>query len=75
MKIQVLGSGCPKCNQLMELVKKAADELGVDYELEKVTEITEFVKYGVAMTPALVVDGELKLSGRLPKLEELKAML
>ena len=70
-KIQVLGTGCPKCNKLMEAADKAAKTLGIDYTLEKVMDITEIMNYGVMMTPALVVDGEVKLVGKVPPVEEL----
>lgn len=74
-KLQVLGSGCPKCSKLAENAETAAKELGVEYELEKVTDVSEIMKMGVAMTPALAVDGEIKVSGRVPEADELKGML
>jgi small redox-active disulfide protein 2 len=74
-KIQVLGPGCPKCVRLAELAGEAATELGLDYELEKVQDIEAIVDFGVFLTPGLVVDGEVKLSGRLPDLKELKKIL
>jgi len=74
-KLIVLGPGCPRCESLANLTKMAATQLGIDYDLEKVTDITEFSKYGVMMTPGLVVDGELKVHGKLPTLEEIKALL
>mgnify|MGYP001142121710 CR=1 FL=1 len=75
MKIQILGTGCPKCNSLAEQTKAAAAELGLDYEFEKVTEINDIIAFGVMMTPALVVDGEVKVAGKVPTVEELKALL
>ena len=75
MKIQILGTGCPKCNKLAELTNQAADELGLDYELEKVTDINDIIAMGVMMTPALVVDGKVKLTGKVPSLEDLKLYL
>jgi small redox-active disulfide protein 2 len=74
-KIQVLGTGCPKCNKLAELVDETARSLGIDYELSKVSDITEIVSYGVMVTPALVVDGTVKVSGKVPSVDEIKAML
>ncbi len=75
MKIQILGSGCPKCEKLAENAEMAARELGINYELEKVTDINEIMKMGVALTPALAIDGEVKVSGRVPEADELKGML
>ncbi len=74
-KIQVLGAGCPKCKKLMENVENAVKALGVEYTLEKVTDINEMVKFGVMMTPALVVDGKVKSVGKVPDVEQLKRML
>lgn len=74
-KLKILGSGCPKCNKLAERTKDAADRLGIAYEMEKVTEIDKIMSYGVMMTPALVVDEELKFSGRIPMIEELMDIL
>lgn len=73
--LKVLGSGCPKCNKLTERAREAADRLTLDYELEKVTEIDRIMSYGVMMTPALVVDEELKFSGRIPSVDELMELL
>ena len=75
MKIEVLGSGCAKCNALEAAAKAAADKLGLDYELVHVTEIAKFASYGVMITPALVVDGEVKVSGKVPGEAELTKML
>ena len=74
-KLIVLGPGCPRCDTLAKLAAQAADQIGIDYELEKLTDIKQFASYGVMMTPGLVVDGELKVQGRVPSLEEIKAML
>ena len=74
-KLIVLGPGCPRCDSLAELAAQAADQVGIDYELEKLTDIKQFASYGVMMTPGLVVDGELKVQGRVPSLEEIKSML
>jgi small redox-active disulfide protein 2 len=73
--IQILGTGCAKCNNLSEATKKAADELGLDYRLEKVTDMMRFADFGVMITPAMAVDGEVKVSGRVPSVDELKKML
>lgn len=75
MKIQILGTGCPKCKQLTENAEAAAKELGIDYELEKVTEINEIMKFGVMMTPGIVVDGEVKVTGKLLSPDEIKKLL
>lgn len=74
-KLQVLGTGCPKCKKLAETAEQAARDLGIDYELEKVTDINEIVAFGVMATPALAVDGDLKVSGRMPSVDEIKEML
>ncbi|MCD6379902.1 TM0996/MTH895 family glutaredoxin-like protein [bacterium] len=75
MKIQILGTGCPNCKKLEVVTETAAQELGLDYELEKVTDINQIMGFGVMMTPALVIDGEVKLAGRVPAVEELKNTL
>lgn len=74
-KIEVLGPGCPKCDQLAENVKQAADQVGIKYDLEKVADIATITTYGVMMTPALVIDGEVKFFGKVPSVEELKGYL
>ncbi len=75
MKIQILGTGCPKCKKLAETAEAAASELGIDFEIVKVSEINEIMKFGVMMTPALAVDGNVKVSGKVPSVDELKQML
>lgn len=75
MKIKILGTGCRKCNKLEENTKRAVAELGVDASIEKVEEIKKIVEYGVMSTPALVVDEEVKFSGRVPNVEEIKKHL
>ena len=70
--IKILGSGCAKCNKLYELADQAAGELGIDYQMEKVSDIDKFADYGVMVTPALVVDGKVKSTGKLPVLDKLK---
>ena len=74
-KIQILGTGCPKCKKLTENAETAAKELGIDYELEKVTDINDIMKFGVMMTPALVVDGQVKMVGKVISSDEIKDML
>ena len=75
MKIQILGTGCPKCKKLAEVADAAAKELGLDYELEKVTDINQIMAFGVMMTPALAVDGEVKLVGKVASPEEIQKFL
>ena len=74
-KIQILGTGCAKCNKLEELARKGADELGIDYEVEKVKDFKQIMEFGVMVTPALVVDGEVKIAGKVPSIEEIKKMI
>jgi small redox-active disulfide protein 2 len=74
-RIQVLGPGCARCKVLYEHADQAARELGLDYEIEKVTDIGSIIGHGVMATPGLVVNGELKLAGRVPSVEQLKAVL
>ncbi len=71
-KIQILGTGCPKCSQLAENTKKAADAAGWEYQIEKVTDIARFADFGVMMTPALVVDGTVIFSGKSPSAAEIE---
>ena len=75
MKIQILGTGCPKCKKLAENAASAARQLGADYELEKVTNLNEIMAFGVMMTPALAVDGTVKVVGKVPGVEEIKGLL
>lgn len=74
-EVKVLGPGCPKCRALEEEVRRVVAELGLPVEVEKVSDIGEIVKYGIALTPALVVDGEVKVSGRLPNRKEIEEWL
>jgi small redox-active disulfide protein 2 len=74
-KIQILGTGCPKCKKLAENAETAIKELGIEYEVEKVTNIKEIMSFGVMMTPALVVDGEVKVVGKVSSPDEIKNML
>jgi small redox-active disulfide protein 2 len=75
MKIQVLGTGCPKCLKLTENAKTAVSELGVDAEIEKVESIDEIIKMGVMMTPGLVVDGEVVSTGKALTVKDIKDLL
>ena len=74
-KIQILGTGCPKCKALAQNAETAAKEMGIEYQIEKVTEINEIMKFGVMMTPALVIDGQVKTVGKLLNAQEIKEML
>ena len=74
-KLQILGTGCSKCKKLADNTETAAKELGIEYELEKVTDINEIMKFGVMMTPGLAVDGEVKVAGKVPNAEEIKELL
>jgi len=71
MKIEILGTGCPKCKKLHELSEEAVKELGVSAEIIKVTDINKIIDYGVMVTPALVVDGDVKVAGKIPSKEEI----
>jgi small redox-active disulfide protein 2 len=73
--IQILGTGCPKCKKLAENAEAAAKALGLEYTLEKITDITAIMKFGVMMTPALAVDGVVKVVGKVPEPEAIKALL
>ena len=74
-KLQVLGTGCPKCKKLAENAEAAAKAPGIEYSIEKVTDINEIMKFGVMMTPALAVDGQVKVVGKVPDAEAIKAWL
>jgi small redox-active disulfide protein 2 len=75
MKIQILGPGCYNCRLLTEKTEKAARELGLDYELEKIEDFDKIMSFGVMATPALVVDGQVKLSGFVPHASTIKELL
>lgn len=75
MKIEVLGTGCAKCKTLYENVQKALDESGRNAEVIKVEDIPSIMKYGVMSTPALVIDGQVKFSGKLASVAEIIALL
>jgi small redox-active disulfide protein 2 len=74
-KLQILGTGCPKCNDLAEKTEQAAKELGFDYELIKVSDINDIMSFGVMMTPALAVNGEVMVSGKVPGVDEIKELI
>ena len=74
-KLQILGPGCPRCIELAKRTEEAAKAAGLDYELEKVFELNKIMAFGVFMTPALVVDGEVKVVGQVPSVEEIKKIL
>jgi small redox-active disulfide protein 2 len=74
-KILILGPGCPNCNRLADLTERVARELGIEFELHKVTEISQITAFGVMATPGLAVDGEVLVSGRVPSEAELKKLL
>ena len=73
--LKVLGPGCARCEQLAKSTAAAAEELGLEYELEKITDLERFIDYGLMMTPGLVVNGELRVHGQVPSIEELKELL
>ncbi|MFH1676016.1 MAG: thioredoxin family protein [bacterium] len=75
MKIQILGTGCPKCKKLAENAEKAAKETGVDYEIEKVEDINRILEFGVMMTPALAIDGNVKVVGKVVSADEIKKLI
>ena len=75
MKVQVLGTGCAKCRRLYAEAEKAVSSVGVATELEKVDKIDDIMAFGVMMTPALVVDGEVKSTGRIPPVSEIASWL
>lgn len=75
MQLLVLGPGCARCRKLAEAADQAARELGLDYQLSKITDLNQILALRVMMTPALVVDGTVKVTGRVPSVEELKKLL
>ena len=75
MKIEILGTGCPKCNLLEATAKAAADKLGVKYEIDHVRDINEFMRRGVMMTPALAVNGKVVVAGKVPREAEVTTIL
>lgn len=75
MRIQILGTGCPKCKKLAENAEAAAKELGLECDIEKVTDLNEIMTFGVMMTPALAIDGQVKTVGKVSSPDEIKQML
>jgi len=75
VEIRILGTGCPKCHKLEEETRNAAAEMGLACNIEKVTDLKDIMSYGVMMTPALVVDGEVKVVGKVPAREDIKKLL
>lgn len=75
MKIAVLGTGCPKCKQTTEVVRTAVEQTGVEATIQKIEDIQEIMKFRVMMTPAIVIDNKVKLWGRVPTVDEVKALL
>ncbi|OIO03051.1 thioredoxin family protein [Candidatus Desantisbacteria bacterium CG_4_10_14_0_8_um_filter_48_22] len=75
MKIEILGTGCPKCKKVTENAEAAVKELGIDVEIVKVQEINEIMKRGVMLTPAIAIEGEVKASGKIPSVDEIKKWL
>jgi small redox-active disulfide protein 2 len=74
-KIQILGTGCPKCKKLTEAAETAAKELGIDYEIEKITDVNRIISFGVMMTPALAIDGVVKAVGKVLTPQDIKDLL
>ena len=75
VEIKVLGSGCAKCNLLEEVTKRAVAQAGIEASVEKITDVVAIMNYGVMTTPALVVDGQVRMSGRVPSVDDLVALL
>jgi len=75
MLIQILGTGCPKCQKLEENARQAATEMNLDFQIEKVKELQQIMAFGVMITPALVVDGVVKVAGKVPGVEDIKKLL
>jgi len=75
MKIQILGSGCPRCKQTEVNAREAVKNLGLDTEVEKITDINKIADFGVMATPALAVDGDIKFSGKIPSVGEIEMIL
>jgi small redox-active disulfide protein 2 len=75
MRVQVLGTGCPKCRETLARVREAAEALGVDAEIEKVERIQDIVAFGIVATPAVAIDGVVRVAGRLATVEEIKEVM
>jgi small redox-active disulfide protein 2 len=74
-KLQILGTGCSKCKRLTEQVEQAAKELGIEHQIEKVTDIEQIISFGGMTTPALAVEGQIKVAGNIPSVDELKRLI
>lgn len=74
-KIQILGTGCPKCKKLTEAAEIAAKEMGIDFEIEKITDVNRIISFGVMMTPALAIDGVVKAAGKVLTPQDIKNLL
>ena len=74
-KVQILGTGCPKCKKLAENAEAAAKKLGIEYEIEKVTKITDIMAIGVMVTPALVIDGQVRVVGKVLSADDISEIL
>ncbi|MFW5987085.1 MAG: thioredoxin family protein [Methanohalophilus sp.] len=72
MKIEILGTGCAKCKKTFEVVEKAVKEAGIEAEITKVEDINSVMDYGVMVTPAVVVDGDVKIAGKIPSVDDVK---
>lgn len=75
MEIKILGSGCAKCKTLEKLTREAVEKNGIDANITKVEDIAQIMRYGVMVTPALVIDGKVEIKGRIPSAEEIKQLL
>lgn len=75
MEIKVLGPGCAKCSKTEKLVQEVIKETGVDASVEKVTDLMQIASYGVFGTPSVIVDGEVKCTGKVPKKEDIKSWI
>jgi len=75
VKIEILGTGCPKCKQTAEVVRKTVEKAGIEATIHKVEDIQEIIKFKVMMAPAVAVDGQVKFSGKVPTVDEVKALL
>lgn len=75
MKIEILGAGCPKCKATEKIVRKAVEELGTKADIVKVEDLEEIINRGVMMTPAVAIDGEVKIVGKVPSTDEIKKII
>jgi small redox-active disulfide protein 2 len=75
MKISILGTGCPKCKQTTEVVRRAVEQSGIEATIYKVEDIREIMRYKVMMTPAVAIDGQVRISGKVPTIDEVTALL